>query len=64
MIKEIAFKTTKQQCWINLLNEVKAIVAESGVQEGICIVHNPHSTAGLFLNSYLDPNTPEEKLHE
>lgn len=64
MIKEIDFKTTQQQCWINLLSEVKQIVAESGVMEGLCVVHNPHSTAGLFLNSYLDPNTPEDILHE
>ncbi len=64
MIKEIPFKTHQQQTWINLLDEVNAIVAESGVQEGLCIVHNPHTTGGLFINSYLDPNTPEDIMHE
>lgn len=64
MIKEIPFNTHQQQCWINLLGEVKAIVTESGIQEGICIVHNPHTTSGIFINSYLDPNTPEDILHE
>jgi secondary thiamine-phosphate synthase enzyme len=64
MIKEFKFKTHQQQCWVNLLDEIKAFVAESGVQEGLCIVHNPHTTGGLFINSYLDPKTPEDILHE
>lgn len=64
MIKDINFQTDKQQCWINLLTEVQSIVTESGVQEGVCYIHNPHTTGGLFINSYLDPNTPEDILHE
>lgn len=64
MIREINFNTQKQQCWLNFLDTIKNIVSESGVKEGYCIVHNPHSTGGLFLNSYLDPNTPEDILHE
>ena len=39
-------------------------MAESGVKEGLCVVYNPHTTAGLFINSYLDPNTPEDILYE
>lgn len=64
MIKEIYFETPGQQCWINLLDKINAAIFDSGVKEGICIVHNPHSTAGLFINSYLDPNTPKDILHE
>jgi len=64
MVKEIHFNTLKQQCWVNLLEEVNLVISESGVEEGLCIVYNPHTTAGLFINSYLDPNTPEDILHE
>jgi secondary thiamine-phosphate synthase enzyme len=64
MITEITFQTEEQQCWINLTAEVQSIVTESGIQEGVCYVHNPHSTGGLFLNSCLDPNTPKDILHE
>jgi len=35
MIKEFNFKTHQQQCWVNLLEDIKAFVAESGVQEGL-----------------------------
>ncbi len=63
-LKKLSLKTGKIQEWVNLLDEVKAFVAESGVQEGLCVVHNPHTTAGLFINSYMDPNTPEDILFE
>ena len=64
MLTEINFKTPQQQCWKNFLSEIQVIVSESGVVEGVCIVHSPHTTGGLFINSYLDPNTPEDILHE
>ena len=61
---KLSFKTSKIQDWINLLDEVKEFVAASGVQEGLCIIYNPHTTAALFINSYMDPNTPEDILYE
>lgn len=62
--KEITLKTSNIQEWVNVLDEVKEFVAESGVQDGLCLVYNPHTTAGLFINSYLDPNTPEDIMFE
>lgn len=34
---------------------VREAVAESGVQEGTCIVFNPHTTAALAVTSFWDP---------
>lgn len=34
---------------------VREVVAESGVQEGTCIVFNPHTTAALAVTSFWDP---------
>lgn len=64
MFKTISFKTPSRQTWVNVAEEVRQVVVESGVQEGMCFVYNPHSTAGLVINSYLDPNTPKDILHE
>jgi secondary thiamine-phosphate synthase enzyme len=61
---KITLKTSEIQEWVNLLPEIKTFVKESGVKEGICIVYNPHTTAGLFVNSYLDPKTPQDILFE
>lgn len=64
MFEIIKLKSNKRQEWINLTDDVRTIVEQSGVQEGTCIVYNPHTTGGLFVNSYLDPNTPEDVLEQ
>ncbi|HIU74977.1 MAG TPA: YjbQ family protein [Candidatus Pelethocola excrementipullorum] len=46
---------TKYNDVYDITSEVKKTVEESGVQEGICIVYNPHSTAGLTVYSPWDP---------
>lgn len=47
--------TTKYNDVCDITAEVKKTVEESGVQEGICLVYNPHSTAGLTVFSPWDP---------
>ena len=64
MFKQIDLETTKRHDWINLLAEVQQVVDESGIKEGLCLVYNPHTTAGLFVNSYLDPMTPKDIIEE
>jgi len=64
MFKTIRFNTNCRQEIINLLDEVRGAVSESGVQEGLCVVYCPHTTAGLVVNSYMDPNTPKDILFE
>jgi secondary thiamine-phosphate synthase enzyme len=41
---------------IDITEQVKKTVEESGVQEGTCVVYNPHSTAGLTIFSPWDPD--------
>ena len=60
MFQKISLRTTARQELVNVTDQVKAIVTASGVQTGMCYVYNPHSTAGLTVNSYLDPNTPKD----
>jgi secondary thiamine-phosphate synthase enzyme len=37
--------------------ELQQIVKDSGCAAGLCLVFCPHTTAGLTINSYLDPAT-------
>lgn len=41
-------------------DEVRQVVEASGAREGLCCVYCPHSTAGLVINSHLDPLTPRD----
>lgn len=55
MFKTIHVKTTERYQMIEILDEIKKIVAESGVHYGIVTLHVPHSTAGITLNKNYDP---------
>ncbi len=41
----------------NITTQIQELVDKSGVQDGLCIVVTNHSTAGLIINSMMDPAT-------
>lgn len=55
MFKTIHLKTTERFQMIEILDEIKKYVAESGVLYGVVVIHVPHSTAGITLNKNYDP---------
>jgi secondary thiamine-phosphate synthase enzyme len=64
MFHTINLETPERQTLVLITDEVRRAVRDSGVQSGICLVFCPHSTAGLTINSYLDPATPLDLRHE
>jgi len=46
--------------WIDISGAVRRAVAESGVQEGICVVFVPHTTAAVTINENADPDVPRD----
>jgi secondary thiamine-phosphate synthase enzyme len=64
MFEKIPLRTSSRQEFINITEQVKEVVARSGVQEGMCFIYVPHSTAGLTLNSPFDPNTWKDVISE
>jgi secondary thiamine-phosphate synthase enzyme len=54
MFTEIKVNTTKSECLVNITEQVQQAIAESKVQEGICVVFVPHTTAAITINSCLD----------
>lgn len=57
MIKKIKIQTGAGDNLFNITEDVRNLVSESGVQEGLCVLYVPHTTAGLTINSGMDPNT-------
>ena len=55
---------TKKDDIVNITPEIKAIVAESGVQEGIVVVHISHTTAALLCTSHWDVKGHIEIMQE
>ena len=56
MQKEITVSTSKKEELVDITDEVRKIVAESKVKEGVCNVYVPHATAAVTLNENADPN--------
>ena len=48
--KELWFNTVKEREFINITGEVEALLRESGIQEGLCLVNAMHITASVFIN--------------
>lgn len=44
------FNTQKHREYINITDQVEAVVQESGIQEGMVLVSAMHITAGVYVN--------------
>ncbi|MCY3867066.1 MAG: secondary thiamine-phosphate synthase enzyme YjbQ, partial [Chloroflexi bacterium] len=64
MLKTITIETPAGDALVDITAEAKALVAQSGVQAGICALIVPHTTAAITLNSGLDPATPADIVAE
>jgi len=54
MMEHIEISTKGRQAFHDITAEVQAIVSRGGVQEGLCFLFCPHTTAGLTLNENWD----------
>jgi secondary thiamine-phosphate synthase enzyme len=59
-MEQIEISTRGHQAFQDMTAEVQAAVNCSGVQEGICIIFCPHTTAGLTLNENWDPTVQHD----
>lgn len=48
--------STSKEGLIDITAEVTEAIMESGVNEGICIVYCPHTTAAITINENADPD--------
>jgi secondary thiamine-phosphate synthase enzyme len=47
---------------VNITAEVGQIVAQSGVKRGLCLIHAPHTTAGIAIQEGYDPDVVRDIL--
>ena len=46
----LTFNIPARMGFVNITRDVEAVVAESGVREGLCLVNAMHITASVFIN--------------
>ncbi|HHT93485.1 MAG TPA: YjbQ family protein [Clostridiaceae bacterium] len=62
MLKKFTIETEKENFY-NITARVRSAVAESGVENGICVVFCPHTTAGITINENADPDVVHDILY-
>jgi secondary thiamine-phosphate synthase enzyme len=64
MIAQFNVRTSGQTSIENITSEVQRVVRESGVQNGVCHIFVPHTTAGVTINEGGDPTVERDLLYE
>lgn len=64
MHKTIHVETPKGDSLTKITEQVQEAVSENGLQNGLCFLVVPHTTAAITINSYLDPNTALDIVSE
>ncbi len=58
----ITVKTTGQTQFVDITNQVRQALKEEGVQDGLCSLFVPHTTAGITINEGADPDVQRDIL--
>jgi len=60
MIFRLSISTRSRTELIDVTDRVSEIVAGTGVQNGVCILFVPHTSAGVTLNEHADPDVARD----
>lgn len=58
----IKVKSEGRTDMVEITSEVRRVICESGVNSGICVLFIPHTTAGITITEYADPNVMKDIL--
>ena len=60
---QLQVKTHKPEDFYEITDEVRKIVKESGIKEGILTVFSPHTTGALCINENADSDVIEDMIY-
>jgi secondary thiamine-phosphate synthase enzyme len=64
MIQSIPVKTSTQTEFVDITYSVQEAVKKARVEDGICIIYVPHTTAAITINENADPSVVQDILME
>lgn len=62
MLYKEKLRTSQRDEILDITRQVGALIARSGVQEGLAVVYCPHTTAGIAINENADPDVKRDVL--
>jgi len=64
MLHTFQVKTSKQNEFIDITGSVQEAAQKTGVEDGVCIIYVPHTTAAITINENADPSVPKDIVME
>ncbi len=63
-MQEFRVRTRSRTELVDITGEVCAAIREEGIQDGVCVVYCPHTTAAITINENADPDVTRDVLNE
>jgi secondary thiamine-phosphate synthase enzyme len=62
MFEQFQVRTPSHDCLIEITAQVQQLIARCGIEQGLCTVYIPHTTAGITINENADPTVQTDML--
>lgn len=62
MLTDLTLHTHRHREFVDVTQRVQQVVAASSVQDGVCLVYSPHTTAAVTINENADPDVVADLL--
>jgi len=59
---QLTIKTSARTEFVDVTARIQEVIESQGIQQGVCLVYVPHTTAGVTINENADPTVPEDIL--
>ena len=63
VFEEFRVKTPQREILLEITNEIRRIVRNYNINEGVCRVFVPHTTAGITINENADPSVMKDVVN-
>ncbi len=62
MVRHLNVRTSKRTEFVDITQDIQALIDDSGIKEGVCYVYVPHTTAAVTINEGADPSVKRDIL--
>ena len=63
-MEKFTVQSSSHTSLIDITQQVRSIINESGIKNGVCYIFIPHTTAGVTINENADPDVKSDMLME
>lgn len=63
-MKNITIRTSVQVELIDITSKVQDVITLNGIDDGLCLVFVPHTTAGITINENADPDVCSDMISQ